>query len=441
MIKKLENWYLQRTQPAFNDVEGVTAIDMVGKNTAKINEIIDLVNNFTKEMETYIKEFTESTNKDYDAFKVSINQKIVDFIEVVDLKIQGQDKDILDFTNDINNKVIEQDNKIQEQDNEIAETIRYIRDNLTQFIIENVTQILKDVVADGSLDESIMNGIDGLQEQINTINTNLGDKANASDVYNKSEVDTALSSKANTSDVYNKSEVDGLLANFEGGTGEGGGVVTIDGFVIPEIVLTGSQSTYAKGTNKTENLSKLSNFINNVITNKDYGSGVYIRFTEDGTNGYNYATGIYTIGEISNSKTSNTYFLYKTIPYFKVVNGSYTMTPHSIGICIDGSLTNNTFVASSSYVLDNIGNYLVDKDIYGGDKSLEYNLSISKVPSNQYHLTNKTYVDNLVSGKANASSVYTKTEIDAKPQILSGTSDPTHLSIGKDGDVYFQYAE
>ena len=79
-IEKIENWYLQRTQPAFNEVEGVTAIDMVGKNTAKINEIIELVNKFTADMDAYIKVFTESTNKDYEAFKVSVNQKIVDFI-------------------------------------------------------------------------------------------------------------------------------------------------------------------------------------------------------------------------------------------------------------------------------------------------------------------------------------------------------------------------
>ena len=426
MIKKIENWYLQRTQPSFKDVEGVTAIDMVGKNTAKINEIIELVNNFTIEMETYIKDFTESTNKDYEVFKTSINQKIVDFIEVVDLKLASQDKDIEDFTNEINNKVIEQDNKIAEQDQHIDETITYIRENLTGFIIENVTQILKDVVADGSLDESIMNGIDGLQDQINTINTNLenkantsdvytksevdtslSNKANTSDVYTKSEVDTSLSNKANTSDVYNKTEIDDLLANVEGGSSEGGGAVTIDGFVIPEIILTGNDSNFK---DNAENLQKISDFINDCYNNRNYGSYVYIRFSE----GVSQKAGIYNVGPLAVNSVANSYCFTNMFSYTS--NKQYE-TGYYLRISGTGSL--------GSYVCTELS-------IFSAEKYATQNYVKDYIEDN---------VENVLDTKANSSNVYTKTQIDAKPQILSGTTDPTNLSIGKDGDVYFQYAE
>lgn len=55
-----------------------------------------------------------------------------------------------------------------------------------------------------------------------TVATQIGNKANSSDVYNKSETDTLLSDLAKTSDLsnyYTKSEVDNLLSNISGGTG------------------------------------------------------------------------------------------------------------------------------------------------------------------------------------------------------------------------------
>lgn len=47
-----------------------------------------------------------------------------------------------------------------------------------------------------------------INADIGEINTALGNKANSSDVYNKTQVDEKLGLKANVSDVYNKSEVD-----------------------------------------------------------------------------------------------------------------------------------------------------------------------------------------------------------------------------------------
>ena len=47
------------------------------------------------------------------------------------------------------------------------------------------------------------------------INTALSAKANAADVYTKTEVDTALSAKANAADVYTKTEINNTLSSYQ----------------------------------------------------------------------------------------------------------------------------------------------------------------------------------------------------------------------------------
>lgn len=428
-LEKIENWYLQRTQPAFNDVEGVTAIDMVGKNTAKINEIIDLVNTFTADMESYIKEFTESTNKDYEAFKVSINQKIIDFIETVDLKLASQDKEITDFTAQINNKVIEQDNKLAEQDTHIAETITYIRENLTAFIIENVTQILKDCVADGSLDESIMNGIDGLQEQINTINTNIGDTStldselvvnyevpnlvgaiNSEKSYRElaistltSEVNTSLGTKANSSDVYNKSEVDNLLANFEGGSGDSSSG-------IPMLSLSAKRYNQIYAVD----VAILTDFINSIAEKGENAALVKIKLN---TTEYDGGTSpaIFFIPRINTS--------YSTIYFYSVYDNRGNKFP-SVTLNLFGTWSEGRFKGSSVEASISEGLDYVPKSS-GSAVSINYNLGTSVAPISGSHYTTKTYVDN---------------EIAKIHKVHTGTSDPDN-TVGSDGDVYFQYSE
>ena len=66
--------------------------------------------------------------------------------------------------------------------------------------------IVKENIPDVSIDNS------KLDATINAKLSEIDNKANASDVYNKTEVDNKLGLKANSSDVYNKTEVDNKLA-------------------------------------------------------------------------------------------------------------------------------------------------------------------------------------------------------------------------------------
>lgn len=111
MIGKLEHWSLSRTVPTFDDRESMTVLELVGKNTTKINEIIDLVNNTIDELNTTIETFTNETNKNYEAFRIEINQKIKDFTDLTELKLA-------------------------EQDAKIEEAVSYMRENLA-LAIEN----------------------------------------------------------------------------------------------------------------------------------------------------------------------------------------------------------------------------------------------------------------------------------------------------------------
>lgn len=94
MIKRIEHWALNRVYPTFDDRESLTAIELIGKNTTKINEIIDTVNAFIDEVNKEIDEFIATSNANYETFKVAMEQKFQDFIDIIDLKIKSQDEHI-----------------------------------------------------------------------------------------------------------------------------------------------------------------------------------------------------------------------------------------------------------------------------------------------------------------------------------------------------------
>lgn len=408
-LEKIENWYLQRTQPSFKDAEGVTAIDMVGKNTAKINEIIELVNAFTKEMETYIKEFTESTNKDYEAFKTSINQKIVDFIEVVDLKLASQDKEITDFTEEVSET-------IETQNAHIDETITYIRENLTGYITENVEQILRSAVEEGTLDEAIMNGVDGLQGQINTINSTLEGKANTSDVYTKGEVDTSLNSKANQVDVYTKGEVDEIIAGIEvsgGGSTEPSGS-TGDRY---EIRLNASGNSNGE-LNTEESLGIISELINKLKADDNQFHEFYVRF-KNASSSQDQSGFWRPVTNLRNNPTQ-IHLVFNKISYS---NGFVIPTVYYMSL--KGTWTNDVFTCNSVTYSEQKNKYIMETS----SASYTFNRipKCTESPSANTDLTTKQYVDGKV------------TELNNKIHgCYNGTSEPD-TSIGVDGDVYFQY--
>lgn len=81
-------------------------------------------------------------------------------------------------------------------------------------VIENKnTTYVNRFNADEATIASHTTSISNINSSINTINTTLATKANANNVYTKSEVDTKVGAKANSADVYTKAEVDTSLAS------------------------------------------------------------------------------------------------------------------------------------------------------------------------------------------------------------------------------------
>jgi len=96
MIKRIEHWALNRVYPTFDDRESMTAIELIGKCTTKINEIVNTVNEFIDEVNKEIDDFVITSTNDYNTFKVAMEQKFQDFIDIIDLKCKSQDKHIED---------------------------------------------------------------------------------------------------------------------------------------------------------------------------------------------------------------------------------------------------------------------------------------------------------------------------------------------------------
>lgn len=92
MIKRIEHWALNRVYPTFDDRESLTAIELIGKNTTKMNELVDTVNAFIDEVNKEIDDFVITSTNDYNTFKVAMEQKFQDFIDVIDLKCKSQDE-------------------------------------------------------------------------------------------------------------------------------------------------------------------------------------------------------------------------------------------------------------------------------------------------------------------------------------------------------------
>lgn len=94
MIPLLPKWVLNSNNPAFYDTESATAIEMVAKLYGSMNTLIDDYNKFVDNTNQIITDFNESTTKDIELFKVAMRQEFQDFINVVELKLQSQDKEI-----------------------------------------------------------------------------------------------------------------------------------------------------------------------------------------------------------------------------------------------------------------------------------------------------------------------------------------------------------
>ncbi len=115
----LPNWRLTSRFPAFLDSESGTAIEMTSKVYGAMQELINEYNAFATEMEQKINDFEFTTKEDIETFKTSMRQEFQDFIDVVELKLEGYEG---------------------------------VLEEVEGFVRTNITSILNEALASGSLE-------------------------------------------------------------------------------------------------------------------------------------------------------------------------------------------------------------------------------------------------------------------------------------------------
>lgn len=114
-IKHLPHWVLTDLQPAFYDVESGTSLQQTAKMYGKVQELIDLYNEFVTKINKYIKDFEDGIITDFEEFKNCIIKVMNDYIETIDTKINLQDAKIEDAVNYMKNTIVETATELFEQ--------------------------------------------------------------------------------------------------------------------------------------------------------------------------------------------------------------------------------------------------------------------------------------------------------------------------------------
>lgn len=114
-IKHLPHWVLTDLQPAFYDVESGTSLQQTAKMYGKVQELIDLYNEFVTKVNKYIKDFEDGIIEDFEEFKNCIIVTMNQYIETIDTKINLQDTKIEDAINYMKNTIVETATELFEQ--------------------------------------------------------------------------------------------------------------------------------------------------------------------------------------------------------------------------------------------------------------------------------------------------------------------------------------
>ena len=148
-------WVLPEKFPSVYESESATALEMTSKLYGSMRDLVDDYNSFVKRVETLANQFEEGTNKDVETFKVALRQEFQDFIDVVELKLMSQDRNITKATN--------------EQNKRINESIEYIRVHLSETINNTIEQMREN----GELYEDVLGAFEEVKDFISTYRLNL----------------------------------------------------------------------------------------------------------------------------------------------------------------------------------------------------------------------------------------------------------------------------
>lgn len=143
-LAKLPKWVLTDPHIAFNDIESVTAIEMVARLYGKMQELIEDYNNYADQINDEIEKFETGVTKTIEEFKECVTNIMNDYIKSVDTKLALQDSKIEQGFADQNDRITQ---KFAEQDAIIEEAVQYMKDNLLQ----SVTNLFQEYLENGDI--------------------------------------------------------------------------------------------------------------------------------------------------------------------------------------------------------------------------------------------------------------------------------------------------
>ena len=147
-LKHLPHWVLTDPQPAFYDCESATAVQQTAKIYAKIQELITLYNEFTKEVNRYITEFEDGIIEDFNCFQNCVIKTMNDYIETINMKINLQDSKI--------------EESINNQNATIQNAVDYMKNNL----VSTVTTLFNNAVHNGDITANLLEDYDSDDESL-----------------------------------------------------------------------------------------------------------------------------------------------------------------------------------------------------------------------------------------------------------------------------------
>lgn len=140
MINQLPNWCLTNEHPSFYETESATAIEMVAKLYGKMQELITDYNTNFEELTATFEEFKKVVNDSFNNFSVELRQEFQDFIDIIELKVKGNDEKINDAIDYMKLNIDQTAKDIINQamqDGTINVGLRYIEDDeALNFVLE-----------------------------------------------------------------------------------------------------------------------------------------------------------------------------------------------------------------------------------------------------------------------------------------------------------------
>ena len=105
-LKPLPPIALTNLQPAFYDVESVTAVQMVSKFYAYLQDMVNDYNSFITEVNQEIENFERDIDHRVDRFTCCIKNLMDNYIQSIDMKIDLQDTKIAEAVDYMKNNII-----------------------------------------------------------------------------------------------------------------------------------------------------------------------------------------------------------------------------------------------------------------------------------------------------------------------------------------------